>query len=51
MNIAAKFKTDVFHLTQMGSISSSPPNTSFLLKKKKSENPEYAEMRHNNVAW
>ena len=56
MNIAAQFQTDVFLLTQMGSISSSPLNTSFLLKKKNNvkklpENPEYAEMRHNNVAW
>ena len=55
MNIAAKLKTDAFLLTQMGSISSSPLNTSFLLKKKREkklpENPEYAEMRHNNVAW
>ena len=34
MNITAKFKTDVFLLTQMGSISSSPLNTSILLKKK-----------------
>ena len=34
MNIAAQFKTGVFLLTQMGSISSSPLNTSFLLKKK-----------------
>ena len=55
MNIAAQFKTNVFLLTQMGSISSSPLNTSFLLKKKTlkklPENPEYAEMRHNNCVW
>ena len=35
MNIAAQFKEDVFLLTQMGSISSSPLNTSFLLKNKR----------------
>ena len=55
MNIAAQFKTNVFLLTQMGSLSSSPLNTSFLLKKKTlkklPENPEYAEMRHNNYVW
>ena len=48
MKIAAQFKTDVFLLTQMGSISSSPLNTSF---KKLPENPEYAEMRQNNYVW
>ena len=42
-------------VTQIDSFSCPPPNTSFLLGKKREkrlpENPEYAETRHNNHVW